>query len=65
MIQRAAKRLLDVVGGSLALVVLSPLIATVAAIVRARIGSPILFRQTRPGLNGEPFEIVKFRTMTD
>ncbi len=65
MIQRAAKRLLDVVGGSLALVVLSPLIATVAAIVRARIGSPILFRQTRPGLNGEPFQIVKFRTMTD
>ena len=65
MIQKAAKRLLDMVGGSLVLVVLSPLIAAVAAIVRFRIGSPILFRQTRPGLNAEPFRMVKFRTMTD
>jgi len=65
LIQRAAKRMLDVVGGSLALIALSPLIAAIAAIVRSRIGSPILFRQTRPGLNGEPFQIVKFRTMTD
>ncbi len=65
MIQRAAKRQLDVVGGSLALVVLSPFIGALAAIVRVRIGSPIFFRQTRPGLNGEPFQVVKFRTMTD
>ena len=63
--QKAAKRLLDVVAGSMALVVLSPLIAGIAAVVRSRIGSPILFKQTRPGLNGEPFRIIKFRTMTD
>jgi len=65
MIQRTAKRLFDVVGASLALVVLSPIVVAVAAIVRRRIGSPILFRQVRPGRNSEPFEIIKFRTMTD
>jgi sugar transferase EpsL len=65
MIQRAAKRLFDVVGSSLALLVLSPIMAAVAALVRTRIGSPILFRQNRPGWNGEPFQIVKFRTMTN
>ena len=65
MIQRAAKRLFDVVGSSLALVVLSPIMTAVAALVRIRIGSPILFRQNRPGRDGEPFQIVKFRTMTN
>jgi sugar transferase EpsL len=57
--------LFDVVGSSLALVVLSPIMAAVAALVRTRIGSPILFRQNRPGWNGESFQIVKFRTMTN
>jgi lipopolysaccharide/colanic/teichoic acid biosynthesis glycosyltransferase len=47
------------------LIVLSPLIAAVAAGVRWVLGSPVLFRQTRPGLGGAPFTIVKFRTMTD
>ena len=65
MIQRTAKRLFDVVGASLALVVLSPIMVAVAAIVRIRIGSPIFFRQVRPGRNSEPFEMIKFRTMTD
>ncbi len=65
MIQRTAKRLFDVVGASLALVVLSPIMVAVAAIVRIQIGSPIFFRQVRPGRNSEPFEIIKFRTMTD
>ena len=65
MIQRTAKRLLDVIGASLALVVLSPIMVAVAAIVRIQIGSPIFFRQVRPGRNSEPFEIIKFRTMTD
>lgn len=65
VIQKAAKRLFDVVGASLALVALSPIIALVAAIVRTRIGSPVFFRQIRPGRNGEPFRIIKFRTMTD
>ena len=65
VIQKAAKRLVDVVGASLALVALSPIIALVATIVRTRIGSPVFFRQIRPGWNGEPFRIIKFRTMTD
>jgi sugar transferase EpsL len=65
VVHTAAKRLFDVIGASLALVLLSPLIAAVAAIVRTHAGSPIFFRQVRPGRNGEPFEIIKFRTMTD
>ena len=65
MIQTAAKRLFDVVGASLALVALSPIIAVVAAIVRTRVGSPVFFRQIRPGRNGDPFRIIKFRPMND
>ena len=65
VIQEAAKRLVDLVGASLALVALSPVIVAVAAIVRSRIGSPVFFRQIRPGRNGDPFLIIKFRTMTD
>jgi lipopolysaccharide/colanic/teichoic acid biosynthesis glycosyltransferase len=53
----------DVVVSSAGLVVLAPLLAAVGAIVRLALGSPILFRQDRPGLNGRPFKIVKFRTM--
>lgn len=48
-----------------ALVALSPLIAAVAAMVAVKLGRPVLFRQRRPGLGGKPFEILKFRTMTD
>jgi sugar transferase EpsL len=59
------KRAIDVVGASAALVVLSPLLAVVAVLVRLRMGSPVLFRQERPGRNGEPFVMTKFRTMTD
>ncbi len=65
MLQKSAKRLFDVVGASLALVLLSPAIVAVAAIVRSQIGSPVFFRQIRPGRNGEPFQIIKFRTMTN
>ncbi|MFA0698814.1 sugar transferase, partial [Vibrio sp. 10N.222.49.C9] len=42
-----------------------PVIAMVAWKIRKNLGSPVLFRQTRPGLNGQPFEMVKFRTMKD
>lgn len=65
MMQSAVKRVFDVVAASLALVVLSPIIVAVAATVRTKIGSPVLFRQLRPGRDGEPFRIIKFRTMTD
>jgi len=59
------KRAFDVVVGSCALIVLSPVMATVAALVRVRLGSPVIFRQVRPGLRGRPFTIYKFRTMVD
>jgi lipopolysaccharide/colanic/teichoic acid biosynthesis glycosyltransferase len=58
------KRLLDIVVALLALVVLSPLIVALAVLVRARCGAPAFFIQARPGLHGQPFRIVKFRTMT-
>jgi sugar transferase EpsL len=48
-----------------ALVALSPLIVAIAIVVRWRIGSPVLFRQVRPGWRGQPFAVVKFRTMSD
>lgn len=59
------KRLFDIVCAVAALVLLSPLIVGTALAVRLFIGSPVLFRQVRPGLNGAPFQMLKFRTMTD
>lgn len=59
------KRLIDIVAASTALVLLSPVIAAVAVAVRLRLGSPVLFRQQRPGLHGRPFTLIKFRTMLD
>lgn len=59
------KRLVDLVGAGLAIVLLSPLIAIVAYLVRRNLGSPIFFTQRRPGLNGKPFIMYKFRTMSD
>ena len=61
----ALKRAIDLIGASVALVALSPLLAVVAIAVRVRMGSPVLFRQTRPGRGGHPFLMTKFRTMTD
>ncbi|MCD9622748.1 sugar transferase [Rhabdothermincola salaria] len=55
----------DVVVAATALVVLWPVVAVVAVLVRLRLGSPVLFRQRRLGRMGRPFELVKFRTMTD
>ena len=60
-----AKRLMDLAIGVPALVLSLPVQACVALLVRARLGSPVLFRQQRPGLHGVPFEMVKFRTMVD
>jgi sugar transferase EpsL len=59
------KRAIDVVVAAVGLVVLSPVMAVVAALVRIRLGRPVLFTQTRPGLHGRPFTIYKFRTMRD
>jgi lipopolysaccharide/colanic/teichoic acid biosynthesis glycosyltransferase len=58
-----AKRFVDVAVASLALLILLPIMALVALVVRCTMGSPILFRQPRPGLGGCPFVILKFRTM--
>jgi sugar transferase EpsL len=61
----APKRLLDIVLSGVALIVLAPVLIALAALVRLKLGRPVLFRQTRPGLDGVPFEMIKFRTMTD
>jgi lipopolysaccharide/colanic/teichoic acid biosynthesis glycosyltransferase len=59
------KRLLDIIIASTALILLAPLYAFVAYKVKKNLGSPVLFRQVRPGLYGKPFEMIKFRTMRD
>jgi lipopolysaccharide/colanic/teichoic acid biosynthesis glycosyltransferase len=60
-----AKRAFDVVLAVLLFVLTLPIQAATALAIRIRLGSPLLFRQSRPGLHGEPFIIVKFRTMVD
>lgn len=59
------KRLFDILIAAAGLLLLAPLMAIVAWQIRRRLGSPVLFRQWRPGRNGIPFEIIKFRTMRD
>ena len=59
------KRLLDIIIASIALILLSTLYFYVAYKVKKNLGSPILFRQVRPGLHGKPFEMIKFRSMKD
>lgn len=59
------KRTFDIVASASALVLLSPVLAITAHKVKKELGSPVLFRQTRPGLHGRPFEMIKFRTMKD
>lgn len=64
-VERAAKRLGDVAGAALALVLLAPVAAVVAMMVRLLMGRPVLFVQSRVGLGGATFRIYKFRTMAD
>lgn len=59
------KRLFDITAASSALVVLAPIYAVTAYKVKKNLGSPVLFRQVRPGLHGQPFEMLKFRSMKD
>ncbi|MDP9349427.1 MAG: sugar transferase [Gemmatimonadota bacterium] len=59
------KRVVDVLGSGAGLVVLSPVLAGVALAVRLSLGTPVLFRQVRPGRGGRPFTMYKFRTMRD
>ena len=59
------KRLIDIVVAGTALVLLSPIMLLAALAIAVSLGSPVLFRQLRPGLHGEPFMMVKFRSMRD
>ena len=59
------KRIFDFVVAFLGLLVLAPPLLILIIMIRRKLGSPVFFRQVRPGLGGTPFEMVKFRTMTD
>lgn len=59
------KRLFDLITSTVALIVLGPVFLLIAYKVQKNLGSPIFFRQVRPGLDGKPFEMIKFRTMKD
>lgn len=65
MYKRYFKRPMDFILSSCALIVLSPILLVVALLVRIKLGSPVLFKQQRPGLNEKIFMMYKFRTMTD
>lgn len=63
--QQRIKRVLEFIIALIGLILASPILLIVAILVRIKLGSPIIFRQQRVGLNGEIFEMVKFRTMKD
>ncbi|WP_448336863.1 sugar transferase [Chloroflexus aurantiacus] len=65
MYRRYGKRFLDLVIVIPALVVLAPVMAIIALLIRVKLGPGVFFRQQRPGLHGKPFTMLKFRTMTD
>lgn len=62
--RRVAKRALDIVASALALCLCFPMLAAMALLLRVTMGPPVLFRQTRPGMDGRPFSVMKFRTMS-
>lgn len=59
------KRLFDIVSATMLLIVISPLLLVLMVLVRLKHGSPIFFRQVRSGMNQQPFELIKFRTMSN
>ena len=63
--RRFVKRPMDFLLSLIAIIVLSPVFLIVAILVRTKLGSPVLFKQKRPGLNEKIFTMYKFRTMTD
>ncbi|MBD5458728.1 MAG: sugar transferase [Lachnospiraceae bacterium] len=65
MYERYIKRFFDIVLSLTAIIILSPLYIILGILVRVKLGSPVFFRQERPGRNGEIFTLCKFRTMTD
>lgn len=62
---RFGKRAFDVVAAAAGLILLSPLLLLLIVLVRVKLGAPVCFRQTRPGLCGRPFVLFKLRTMRD
>jgi lipopolysaccharide/colanic/teichoic acid biosynthesis glycosyltransferase len=63
--QSSVKRAFDLIAASATLLLLSPILGVIALSIRIKLGRPIFFRQERPGLNGKPFLMIKFRTMLD
>lgn len=59
------KRVSDILGAVLGLLVFSPILIVVSLMIQSQMGSPVLFRQIRPGRDGKPFQMIKFRTMRD
>lgn len=59
------KRALDILGAAIGLIVFSPILIVISVMIRREMGSPVLFQQTRPGREGKPFKMIKFRTMRD
>src|SRR5687768_2966124 len=58
-----AKRLFDILGSAVGLTLVTPILLLTSLVVLATMGRPVLFRQQRPGLQGKPFQLLKFRTM--
>lgn len=65
MYKRFMKRLIDILLSGMALFILAPVLLSIAILVRAKIGSPVIFKQERPGYKGKIFRMFKFRTMLD
>lgn len=65
MYKKYVKRLLDIIISLLGLIILSPVILIVAILVRLKLGSPVIFKQERPGKNEKIFNLYKFRSMSD
>lgn len=59
------KRALDILSAAIGLIVFFPILILISIMIHREMGSPVLFRQTRPGLHGKPFQMIKFRTMRD
>lgn len=59
------KRIFDFFASAVAIVVFSPVLLVLYWMIKRKLGRPVLFTQQRPGLNGKPFQMIKFRTMTD
>ena len=62
---RFIKRALDMILSGIAIIILSPILLIVAILVKTKLGSPVIFKQERPGLNEKIFKMYKFRSMTD